>query len=854
MKGRVGIRWCMYALFFLLTLFLSANLSCADDFIDQTSPVANDWRPFSGSRKLGQIFLTGDNVSRITKIEIRALKKPGASIERVILSLYEWKENYQTTIATGSITKTFSSESTEKNWLQFTLDTNVKPKTPYYFELAVEGATGDEPPVKSGKNFYYVWEYHGGGGYLTLFNYSIQVIDGTLEPYSDLVFRTYSPIEHKTEEQITFGPAVKNSRVKDKERLSSLCISLGEVRAMMREGIPPIIRNTDILIIQGDVDTEQPELEKMTRYLHQYGIVVLFNAMVGSGFGDADLKRRMDPSILSDTSYQEALSRNIREFTKATKIDGIFFDEPSCGPYDAARSPVYLKPEVITLFREYLLKYAEKDRLAKLMKEEGVSDPASLNPPTIEEWKKGEKKELCYYFAKFRSHSLGEMMKISLDAASSVLPDAFNLINISPYSLWQGRLAGPPDLHEIFSYSSLSAVAFDCYEAYGSGESSIRPHDSYFYYSWGANLARYYGKHFFSVSAPHYNRARHSATWADALFSGLRAGTETNIWTWKWLLYDAWRKEMDLKYVDMSQRAFEHIRSLKKGERKSDFALLFPRNILYSGESTLGAFRYYGFGAFSRSSMEPFYDYDVLDSTFLKDPMALRGYKGLVVFGGLNSDDELVGLRKFLDTKGKFLYLVPDDGGIFGSTNQFGEKREGVYPLKDIVGCDLLFGGTSGPGTVVKSGLSTSGKKLDYLVRRTVRFHCTQPDDSLEIWVQNASKQPQFLYREYQGNKIFVDLTLRDPGLFKDALAYAGIKDEPLVVRKFEKSVILFNREKESKNVTLTLPLGNYTVATAFDGEFKSIKYPSIVARNEGTATTVQVTVPAQSHLFLTRQ
>jgi hypothetical protein len=154
----------------------------------------------------------------------------------------------------------------------------------------------------------------------------------------------------------------------------------------------------------------------------------------------------------------------------------------------------------------------------------------------------------------------------------------------------------------------------------------------------------------------------------------------------------------------------------------------------------------------------------------------------------------------------------------------------------------------------VKSGLSTSGKKLDYLVRRTVRFHCTQPDDSLEIWVQNASKQPQFLYREYQGNKIFVDLTLRDPGLFKDALAYAGIKDEPLVVRKFEKSVILFNREKESKNVTLTLPLGNYTVATAFDGEFKSIKYPSIVARNEGTATTVQVTVPAQSHLFLTRQ
>jgi hypothetical protein len=223
--------------------------------------------------------------------------------------------------------------------------------------------------------------------------------------------------------------------VKDKERLSSLCISLGEVRAMMREGIPPIIRNTDILIIQGDVDTEQPELEKMTRYLHQYGIVVLFNAMVGSGFGDADLKRRMDPSILSDTSYQEALSRNIREFTKATKIDGIFFDEPSCGPYDAARSPVYLKPEVITLFREYLLKYAEKDRLAKLMKEEGVSDPASLNPPTIEEWKKGEKKELCYYFAKFRSHSLGEMMKISLDAASSVLPDAFNLINISLFTM-----------------------------------------------------------------------------------------------------------------------------------------------------------------------------------------------------------------------------------------------------------------------------------------------------------------------------------------------------------------------------------------------------------------------------------
>lgn len=838
-------------IFFLFALFFFySGFAFADDVIDQISPVANDWRPLSGRQKLGQIFLTGDNVTRIPKIEIMAMRKSDASIGKLALSLYEWKGNYTTTVAEKCVKKAMAGPA-DGRWISFALDADVRPRTPYYFEIMVSDASGDEQPVKSGKHFYYVWENHGAGGYLTFFNYSMEVIGGQLEFYNDLVFRTYCPAGQKKETVETSGPAVKNPRVGSDRHLTSLSMTVAEAQAMMREGIPPIVRNTDVLLLWTG-GTEREELREITRYLHQYGILAVVIATVGNGLGDSPLKRGNDPAILPDTAYQKALVNNVREYVRATGVDGIYFDEPNSGMYNDARAVVYQKPEVVALFRAYIEKNAGAGEMADLLKENAVSSISALNPPSSEELKKGEKKLVCGYFARFRAHCLGELMKIAWDAVQSENPTSFNMTCISPYSLWSGRMIGPPDLHTILSFGSVAAAGFDCYETYGSGESSIRPHDAHLYYSWGASVARRYGKYFFSVSAPHYNRARHSATWADALFSGLRAGTETHIWNWRWLLLDGWKKEMDLQYVDMSERAFDYVRRMKREERSPDFALVFPAAIFYSGESTLGAFRYYGFGAFSRSAMENRYDYDVVDSSFLEDPADLARYRGLVIFGGLNSSGELAGLKKFVSSKGKFVYLVPDDGGIFASTDQYGRKRGEPYALKDIAGCDLIAGGTAGPGLVGKAGLTTTGKSIEFSVRKAVRFHCENLVDTADIWVKNQEGKPQFICREYEGNLIFIDCSLRDPDLFRDALARAGIKDEPLVVRKFKNSAIVFNREKEDKSVTVNLSPGNYSVAAAFDGEFKAVKYPEVVCRNEGAGTTVQMTVPAQSHVFLT--
>ena len=630
--------------------------------VDQSCPSSNDWAPLSGSYKLGQMFLTGQRVTKITKIKINALKH--GVIGNLKLSLYAWTQDYASTVAQQPLRAVESSGTT--NYHEFALDVDVMPATPYFLELSIADQTGDAVPSKQGTNFYYVWEKHDGSGYTNTAGYDRETkYNGQATTYSDLVFWTYCP----EEQAIPWNePWLKSW---GSNRITFLCLSSSDAQNMMDEGAPPLVMNTDVVAIY-TLGINSNLCKAIVAFFHQYGIRVCLLARSGGGLAIGEFPGQQDPCHYYNETDKATISSNVSSYVSSTGADGIIFDEPASGAYNATAYTNFSRTQVLNEFRVYVQSSADQAEISTICLENGIADISQLTVPTPEDVSAEVKQLTCYFFSKFRVHLLDAYMKICWDAAKSANPNSFNIVNVSPYALWQGKLEGPPDLHEILSYQSLDALCFDCYEAYSSGTSSISPQDAHFYYSWGENLSQHYSKRFISISSPHYHRAPSvNSTWADALFSGFRAGTDVGIWNWRWLLQDAWRSKLDQQYAFQSENAFEAVHQVKAEERKADFALVFPINVFYHG-NPLSFLRYTPWiGNFSRTLLESVYDYDILDSSFLATS-EINKYKGLIIWGGYNTEDEINGVKSFLGLTNKFLYLITASGGYLGDTDVYG--------------------------------------------------------------------------------------------------------------------------------------------------------------------------------------
>ncbi|MDD5600051.1 MAG: hypothetical protein PHV82_19050 [Victivallaceae bacterium] len=172
----------------LLEKTLTVKYLAADEHIDQSQVLWRGADRLFGKGTIGQSFITGD-VGNISRIKVMGRKKkPDSSIGLPALKLYEWKDNYETTVSAPPVVEC-ADPKPSGNLLEYKVNCHVKSNSRYYFELYLPDGKGD------GKDdFIYVWRcpfytsaketpYKNGDMYKS----------GKACPDRDLMFYTFYP-------------------------------------------------------------------------------------------------------------------------------------------------------------------------------------------------------------------------------------------------------------------------------------------------------------------------------------------------------------------------------------------------------------------------------------------------------------------------------------------------------------------------------------------------------------------------------------------------------------------------------------------------------------------------------------
>ena len=135
----------------LLEKTLPIKYLSADEHIDQSQVLWKGAERFYGKGTIGQSFVTG-NIENISRIKVMGRKrKPDSGIGQPVLKLYEWKDNYETTVSIPPLVECADPKQSG-NLLEYKVNCNIKPNSKYYFELSLPGGKGDKKD-----DFIYVW-------------------------------------------------------------------------------------------------------------------------------------------------------------------------------------------------------------------------------------------------------------------------------------------------------------------------------------------------------------------------------------------------------------------------------------------------------------------------------------------------------------------------------------------------------------------------------------------------------------------------------------------------------------------------------------------------------------------------
>lgn len=142
----------------------TAKYSIAAEAVGPAQVLWNGCNPIFGKKTAGQTFVCG-NISEISRIKVMLAKNSdSANIGFPVLNIYEWKNDYKSTIAAPALAAASSQGFDEghyfgKNLAVYQVKCPVKSGTKYYFELSFPDNSGDE------NNFikvYRTWNTDGG--------------------------------------------------------------------------------------------------------------------------------------------------------------------------------------------------------------------------------------------------------------------------------------------------------------------------------------------------------------------------------------------------------------------------------------------------------------------------------------------------------------------------------------------------------------------------------------------------------------------------------------------------------------------------------------------------------------------
>lgn len=129
-----------------------------EELVDKCQPIQTGPIRLYGEIKAGQIFITG-NINNISRIKVMVIKKADSTVSLPVLKLYEWKDDYKTTVSKKPLCisenpEIFDNPYWKRGLATYKTDCKVKPHTKYFIELSIEDKSGDK------NNYIYLYRYY----------------------------------------------------------------------------------------------------------------------------------------------------------------------------------------------------------------------------------------------------------------------------------------------------------------------------------------------------------------------------------------------------------------------------------------------------------------------------------------------------------------------------------------------------------------------------------------------------------------------------------------------------------------------------------------------------------------------